>query len=266
MSPETRKQCLHRAPRMGASAECCFVCPLAGVLRTGWVRRSLSFREAMNFIGIDLGCSALTGSPGSAVAVLDDAGKLPEPPVHFSTAEELAELVSGYKRDDVIVAVDAPRSVPDHTKENYAYRSCEKGIKVIDQYAGAFSGAVALFIRWYEIERQYFQGIKVIETYPRVVWKRLDLPGKPKNFSKNRQEVWSALRRLLGFSCEGFSHHQVDAVLCAYTAWCHARGQVDWYGEPGEGLIIIPAPGKSNPVPAEAERIQEKFRRFPCMS
>ena len=34
---------------------------------------------------------------------------------------------------------------------------------------------------------------------------------------------------------------QIDAVLCAYTAWCYNRGRVRWFGTPGEGLIIVPA-------------------------
>ncbi len=214
------------------------------------------------FIGIDMSCTA---KPTSAIAVMGTDGKLLAEPLHFRRAEELAELVADYTSEGTIIAVDAPRTVPDHSQENYAYRSCEKAIKSIDQYAGTFSGAAALFMRWYEIEQRYFQGVHVIETYPRVIWKRLGLPGKPRDFDKNRGTVWAAVSSLIGSPCEGFSHHQVDAVLSAYTAWCYHVGQINWYGDPGEGLIFIPAPGQSNTVPPEAEHVEERFRRFACM-
>ena len=219
------------------------------------------------YIGVDLGCSAHTHRPSSAVAVLDANGTLLGAPEHFARAKKLVQVVSRFDRCGVIVCVDAPRSVPDHTEENYAFRSCERAVKKhLDKHAGAFCGATALFIRWYEIENRYFQGFKVIETYPRVMWRRLGLPGKPKEFPKHKPEIWDRVGNLVKGCCQGFSHHQVDAVLCAYTAFCYARGQVDWYGEPGEGLIFVPAPGKSNPVPPEVERVDERFRRFASMA
>ena len=221
---------------------------------------------ANTYLGVDLGCTAVGKRPTSAVAVLDSNGKLQGEPIHFRKASELVEAVSQFNRSEMIIAIDAPRSVPDHTKENYAYRSCERDIKAVDPYAGSFSGAAALFIRWYEIESRYFQGVKVIETYPRVAWKHLGLPGKPKEFAKNRKAVYKAIQKITGIPCEGFSHHQVDAVLCAYTARCYQQGQVEWFGEEGEGLIFIPAPGGGCSVPPEAEYIKEKFRRFPCMA
>ncbi len=217
-------------------------------------------------IGVDLGCSATTRQPSSAMAIIDANGVLQERPLHFRRACELAEVVSRFNPRRIVLAVDAPRSVPDHTAENYAYRSCERAIKAVDPYAGSFSGAAALYLRWYEIERRYFRSIKVIETYPRVVWKRLGLPGRPKEFRRNRQEVWRKLAEFVQAPCDGFSPHQVDAGLCAYTAWCYAHSEADGYGKPGEGLIIIPAPGKSNPLPPEAERIDPKFQHLPCMS
>lgn len=165
----------------------------------------------------------------------------------------------------MILAVDAPRSVPDHTEENYAYRSCEKEIKIVDKGAGSFYGAAALYIRWYVMELKFFENIKVIETYPRVVWKVLKLPETPKNFPRNRDEVWSSVGKLVMKSCEGFSAHQIDAVLCAYTALCYGKEEVSWFGEPGEGLIITPVVGEPKPLSQDAERIEECFRRFPSI-
>lgn len=219
----------------------------------------------MNYMGVDLGCSALSRKASSAVAILDNTGRLVDEPRHFRKACELQQAVSHYNPQSVIVAVDAPRSVPDHTKENYTYRSCERAIKAIDKGAGTFYRAAALYVRWYEIEIEYFQNIKVIETYPRIVWKVLKLPETPKNFPRNREEVWLSISSLVRAPCQGLTAHQVDAVLCAYTAFCYGKGEISWFGEPGEGLIITPAAGEPRPLPQSAGHIEEHFRYFPSM-
>ena len=241
--------------------------PWRGSRERPWFGAPCHFGDsvARHYIGIDLGCTAAGKGRNSAVAIVGADGKMQGDPTHFSRVAELVEAMSHFDRAEIIVAVDAPRSVPDWTIENYAYRSCEKAIKAVDPHAGSFVGGAALFIRWYEIEERYFRDVKVIETYPRVVWKRLELRGKPKDFSKHRQAVWEAVGKLVGASCQGFTHHQVDAVLCAYTAWCYGNGRADGFGNPGEGLLFIPALGKGQPVSPEDERIDERFRRFPCM-
>jgi len=215
-------------------------------------------------IGVDLAATA-QGRNWSAVAVLDGRGRLRDEPTHFRRAEELVEVVRRLDPADVVLAVDAPRSVPDWGAENYAYRSCERAAKAIDRGAGSFSGVAALYLRWYDIETKQLQGYRVIETYPRVVWKRLDLPGKPKQYPQNRQAVQQRLGELVGFSCGGFSSHQVDATLCAYVAFRYANGLAEGLGTPGEGLIYVPAKEGVSPVPPGAEVIGDHFRRFLSM-
>ncbi len=218
----------------------------------------------MDYIGIDLGCSAARKS--SAVAILDDQGRLQDDPVNFASSSDLIDLLGNRLHDRMLVVVDAPRSVPDHENENYSARSCELEAKrKVDPHAGVFAGVAALYLRWYEIESRYFSDVKVIETYPRVVWKQLSFPGKPKEFRKNRTAVWQRLEQLVHRSCEGFSSHQIDAALCAYTAWCYANHNIDWFGEPGQGLIIVPANGNARKLPREHEPIYNQFRRFACM-
>ena len=74
----------------------------------------------------------------------------------------------------MLIAVDARRSVPDHTSDNYSTRSCELEIKKrADPHAGVFAGAASLYLRWFEIKTRHFSDVKVIETYPRVVWTRV---------------------------------------------------------------------------------------------
>jgi hypothetical protein len=46
----------------------------------------------MHYVGVDLACSAESRN-WSAVAVLDDGGRLRDRPVHFRRAQELVEVV-----------------------------------------------------------------------------------------------------------------------------------------------------------------------------
>jgi predicted nuclease with RNAse H fold len=223
----------------------------------------------MDYVGIDLGCSAVSATPSSAVAVLDDAGRLKQEPRHFRKAAELVAFLAAIPPDQMIIAVDAPRSVPDHTKENYARRTCETLLaKHSKEHVGSFSGVTSLYIRWYEIEKAHFQRVKVIETYPRAVWAKLGVPHKPKDYKVKAKEaeIAAAIETITGACCTGFSPHQVDAVLCAYTAWCYGRGRVEWYGKPGEGLMILPATKETGKPPADAETVSETFRCFPSQT
>ena len=79
----------------------------------------------MHFIGVNLGRSALGPSPSSAVAILDDSSQLLIDPVSFRHARELVGLLAGVPASELVIAVAAPRSVPDQAAENYSVRSCE---------------------------------------------------------------------------------------------------------------------------------------------
>ena len=215
-------------------------------------------------IGVDLAATAQGRNP-SAFAVLDGRGRLVEPPQHFKRAEELVTLVRRHDPAEAVLAVDAPRSVPDWSAQDYAYRSCEKAAKAIDPGAGSFSGVAALYLRWYEIETKHLRGYRIIETYPRVVWARLGLWGRPKGYRRHRTRVQKQLSRLVRADCQGLSAHQVDAVLCAYVAHCYATARAEGLGEPGQGLIWVPATGRGRRRPTKPEAIRPEFLRFPCM-
>ena len=218
------------------------------------------------YIGIDLGCSAASRRPTSGVAILDSHGKLLAEPSHFRSITDLQAVLFSCDLENSIVAVDAPRSVPDHREENYSERSCERDLRAETKgFVGTFSGVAALYFRWYEIESRLFSRAKVIETYPGQAWGRLQLPGRPKEYRRNRTEIMHRLAELVGGAFERLSHHQADAIICAYTAWCYQQGQINWYGTPGEGLLILPAHGRhQRPEPVQ-EEINADFRRFPSM-
>jgi hypothetical protein len=40
--------------------------------------------------------------------------------------------------------------------------------------------------------------------------------------------------------CLLLTHHELDAILGAYTCYLHRRGQTEQLGDPQEGVVIIP--------------------------
>lgn len=218
-------------------------------------------------VGIDLGASARSTDASSAIAVLDSAGELVGPPRHFRRRVELVELVHRLPCERTLIAVDAPRSVPDHREEDYARRSCETQLQAASKgHVGSFYGAAALFVRWHEIERAHFEGWRLIEVYPRTIWHRLGLPGTPKDRKANMPAVLKKMQTITGIDCVGFSAHQFDATLAAFTALCYARGQVELYGNEGEGRLVVPDLTKPVGTPLPIEPIAEPFRRFPSQA
>lgn len=216
-------------------------------------------------VGIDLGCSAVSAKASSAVAVLNAGGALVEPPHHFRRSSELIGYMSRFPRDRIIVAVDAPRSVPDHTAENYARRSCETMLQAATgEHVGSFAGVASLFVRWYEIESMHLADVKVIETYPRAVWARLGIPHKPKDYKQHAGAICASVAGITGIDCSGFTNHQLDAVLCAYTARCYSAGEAEAFGKAGEGLMFIPSrDGVATPQADAEEDVAVPFRSFP---
>lgn len=218
-------------------------------------------------VGIDMGASAVSADPSSAVAVLDAAGQFVEKPRLFRRARELVEIVKAFPREQTIIAVDAPRSVPDHTVENYARRSCEGQLHAASNaHVGSFYGAAALFIRWWEIERAHFAGWNIFEVYPRTIWARLGLPGVPKERKANVVAIDAAIHSITGLDVAGFKSHQIDATLAAFTALCYARGQVELFGNPGEGRLAVPDLTKPVGPPLPIEAIAAPFQRFPSQT
>ena len=86
-------------------------------------------------------------------------------------------------------------------------------------------------------------GYQVLEVYPYGTKCRLwgrTLP--PKETLQGRRILRTHLQELGLLLPESRlpSHHELDALVAAYTAWLHDRGGTECHGDPEEGAIVLP--------------------------
>lgn len=84
----------------------------------------------------------------------------------------------------------------------------------------------------------------VLEIYPHAARKRLFGSLSPKVTRQGRQALQESLRQLIGAipdpHSQLLSHHELDAILGAYTVYLHQRGLTEKLGDPEEGVVIVP--------------------------
>jgi predicted nuclease with RNAse H fold len=84
-------------------------------------------------------------------------------------------------------------------------------------------------------------GCEPLEVYPFATLRLLDLPTAGKRTPLGRQRIHHALAELVpGLDHPDASEHQIDAVVCAYTALLWRQGRTRTVGAPDEGLMVIP--------------------------
>jgi predicted nuclease with RNAse H fold len=84
-------------------------------------------------------------------------------------------------------------------------------------------------------------GWEPLEVYPYATLRLLGLPTQGKRTALGRRRIHAALQGLTpGLDHPDASEHQLDAVVCAYTAELWRRGLTRTVGAPDEGLMIIP--------------------------
>ena len=85
-------------------------------------------------------------------------------------------------------------------------------------------------------------GWEPLEVYPYATLRLLGLPTAGKRTPLGRRRIHQALQPLVpGLQPPDASEHQLDAVVCAYTAQLWRDGQTRTVGAPDEGLMVIPA-------------------------
>lgn len=85
-------------------------------------------------------------------------------------------------------------------------------------------------------------GTEPLEVYPYATLRLLGLPTKGKRTRPGRLAIHDALQSLVpGLDHPGASEHQLDAVVCAYTAHLWRQGRTRTVGAADEGLMMIPA-------------------------
>jgi predicted nuclease with RNAse H fold len=84
-------------------------------------------------------------------------------------------------------------------------------------------------------------GIAPLEVYPYATLRLLGLPTKAKRTRAGRRAIHDALQALVpGLDHPDASEHQLDAVVCAYTAYLWGQGRTQTVGAADEGLMVIP--------------------------
>jgi predicted nuclease with RNAse H fold len=93
-------------------------------------------------------------------------------------------------------------------------------------------------------------GWEPIEVYPYATLRLLGLPTAGKRTPLGRRRIHAALQALTpGLDHPDASEHQLDAVVCAYTAWLWRQGRTRTVGAADEGLMVIPDLPAASPMP-----------------
>ena len=104
-------------------------------------------------------------------------------------------------------------------------------------------------------------GWEPLEVYPYATLRLLGLPTGGKRTQLGRLRIHHALQALVpGLDHPTASEHQLDAVVCAYTAQLWRQGRTRTVGAPDEGLMTIPDVALAPPlrsVPPRARRAAE---------
>jgi len=208
------------------------------------------------YLGIDL-----TSSPRrpSAYAVLHGDGSL----VDVGLAREDAELLALIDRwRPCFVAIDAPLSLPRGLcclEEACPCRPAAPGglkgaerelfRQGISLYATTKRSMIkAMVYRAMGLRRTLEErGYVVLEVYPYAAKVRLWGKSIPKKTTAaGRRWLRGRLAELVPGLAEHdgcLGHDHLDAIVAAYTAYVHSRGQAEGVGDPAEGLIYVPLAG-----------------------
>ncbi len=195
----------------------------------------------------------------SACALLDDEPSLQA----LGRPHSDAEIIRFFPKTVWAVGLDAPCSLPLGLKpcclkehptcgcrsiHPWKGRTCERdlvraGFRVFYPSRNAF--AKGWLRRGLRLKKSLgVAGLRVLEIYPNASKRRLFGQLPPKATQQGRQ----TLQRLLGQLIQDipgrlerlFSHHELDAILGAYTVFLHHHGLTEEVGDPEEGVVIVP--------------------------
>jgi predicted nuclease with RNAse H fold len=208
----------------------------------------------MVFAGIDL----TTGRRPTAMAALSDDLRTLRVETRLTDAELLDFVEETGAR---IAGIDAPLGLPAGQcclEESCACRPCGPGkgreceralsrLGIGCYYTTKRSIIKAMVYRGIGLRRQLEErGCTVLEVYPYATKVRLFGPRPPrKTGPAGRAFLAARLNGLLARELPPLNHDETDAVLCAYTAHLHARGETEALGDPREGLLHVPRLAKA---------------------
>ncbi len=200
------------------------------------------------FIGVDLGTSTARKSTGIAYLV-EKGGKpwIENLPLHIKSDDELIyssiiQIAENFSSR--IIGIDAPLSLPEHgTMRECELRLRKHGIACYPSGAAWVSKWVGKGIQlaeWAENEL----GAEVIEVYPYGARRALNIGADVKKKAKGgRRNIQDGLLGLIegldAFAKDLLSDDELDAILCAYTAYCEGKG-IATKIDGADGVIYLP--------------------------
>ena len=173
------------------------------------------------------------------------------------------EIVAFFPKTVWAVGLDAPCSLPTglnlcciqdrpacncQPENPWKGRACERdlvrmGYRLFYPTKNAFAkGWLRRGLRLKEILEKV--GMRVLEIYPHATKRRLFETLPPKASRQGRRILQENLRSLIGeIPTPGdklLSHHELDAILGAYTIYLHHRRLTEVVGDPDEGVVVVP--------------------------
>lgn len=179
--------------------------------------------------------------------------------------EDILDFFEGYKEDLAYIGLDGPCGVPrgldlccfdlrinvclcqesSGQKGRIAERElARRGIGCFFTTKKAFAKTwIRRSLNLFRILRE--RGFPVLEVYPYGTKRRLFPEGLPKKATlRGRIALQEGLSSLdLKLPERLLSHHELDALLGAYTCYLYTQGLTEDIGEEEEGKIVIPVPG-----------------------
>ncbi len=108
-------------------------------------------------------------------------------------------------------------------------------------------------------------GCEPLEVYPFATLRLLGLPAAGKRTPLGRQRIHHALAELVpGLEHPDASEHQLDAVVCAFTAYLWRQGRTRTVGAPDEGLMVIPDVNATTELLRQAEPAARRAAETPA--
>jgi len=200
----------------------------------------LTERRESIFLGLDL-----AGSPKRPTgwAAIDKNRRMFINPGELFSDEQIRRKIEDLSPQ--WIGIDAPLSLPQGKGECYSSRFCDRQLRElgISCFPPALLGS--LTFRGVKLAQELKEkNYSFIEVYLRATQKVLGIkPEGKKPTLKWRESLQESLSSwILGIPSPQklvFSSHILDALLCAYTAYCKEKGKFQEIGDE-EGIIVIP--------------------------
>lgn len=194
--------------------------------------------KKQTFLGLDL--AANPRSP-SGLVIIDRSLKIIGGPEEVFTDEEIMDRVRKFNPE--LIAIDAPLSFP---KKGSKTRLCDRELRQFGSPALSPFWIISLTRRAISLrQRLNKEGYRWIEVYPRATQNvlKIKVPRTGKSSLKWRTSLQNNLSLWIGNipspQKKLFSSHILDAILCAYTAYCKWKGNYQEIGDE-EGKVIVP--------------------------